>query len=130
MVSLQEEGFFSNPIEDNEDLIEEQELEEVIHEESHQAHEVEQELPHESIDEEDDLNEAHQVENPIQEEDPIKDTFLHEVETLVCSSPSYEDEVIQASFPPDIIMHWCLFPSSIASSSLDIVMHSAQTCST
>ena len=47
-VALQEEGFFSNLIEDNKDLIEEQAQEEVI---LHQAHEVEQELPRESVEE-------------------------------------------------------------------------------
>lgn len=47
-VALQEEGFFSNLIEDNKDLIEEQVQEEAI---LHQAHEVEQELPRESAEE-------------------------------------------------------------------------------
>ena len=47
-VALQEEGFFSNLIEDNKDLIEEQVQEDVI---LHQAHEVEQELPRESVEE-------------------------------------------------------------------------------
>jgi hypothetical protein len=41
METLQEEGFFSNPIEDDENLIE--------HEESHQVYEVEQEPPGRSM---------------------------------------------------------------------------------
>jgi hypothetical protein len=43
MVALQDEGLFSNPVEENEELIEEQELEEEIHEE-------EQESPHDPVD--------------------------------------------------------------------------------
>jgi hypothetical protein len=87
-VALQEEGLLSNPIEDNEDLIKEQEPEEVTHEESHQVHKVEHELLYEPIEEH--FNEAHHVEDPIHEED----------ETSVFSPPFDEDEVIQTSIPP------------------------------
>jgi hypothetical protein len=77
-VALLEEGIFSNPIGHNEDLIEEQELEEEIHE-SHQVHEIE-ELPHELVEEED-FNEAHHVEDQVHEEIPIEST-PHEDESL------------------------------------------------
>jgi len=49
-----------------EDLIEEQERGEEIHEEIHQVHGIEQELPHEYIEEEE-LNEAHHVEYQVHE---------------------------------------------------------------
>jgi hypothetical protein len=79
-------------------LIEEQELEEVIHEESHQAHEVEKELPHGSVEGED-FDEANHVEEQVHEEGPLEST-LHEDETLAWVPPFDEDEVIQASVPP------------------------------
>jgi hypothetical protein len=74
--TLQEEGFFSNPIEDDEDFIEEQEPEEEIHEESYQTFEEEQEPPHESIEEEEDLDEAHHVEDQGHDDDPIEERIL------------------------------------------------------
>jgi hypothetical protein len=58
------------------------------------VHEVEQELRHESIEEEEDLDEARHVEIPVHEEG------LHEDKTLVLTPPFDEDEVTQASIPP------------------------------
>jgi hypothetical protein len=64
----------------------------VTHEEDHQIHEVEHELPCEPVEEH--FDEAHHVEDPNHEEAP------HEDKTSVFSPLSNEDEVIQASIPP------------------------------
>jgi hypothetical protein len=73
-------------------------LEEVIHGESHQAHEVEQELPHESIEEED-LDEAHHDEGQVHEEGLIESNPPHEDDMLVFSPSFDENEVTQVSSP-------------------------------
>jgi hypothetical protein len=46
---LQREGLVSNPIEEDEEFIEEQEVEDDIHEEGYQTLEEEQESAHDSI---------------------------------------------------------------------------------
>jgi hypothetical protein len=98
-VSIQEGELFSNHIEDRKDLIEGKDIEEDIHEEIHQVHEIEQETPHESIEEED-VDEAHHVEKKVHEEGPIEITPPHKYKTLIVSPPFDEDEVTQSSFPP------------------------------
>jgi hypothetical protein len=55
MVALQREGLFSNPVEEDEESIDEQEVEEKIHEEGYQPLEEEQESPHDSIEDNEDL---------------------------------------------------------------------------
>jgi hypothetical protein len=77
-------------IKDNGDLIEEREPERVNHEEDHQMHKVEHELPCEYAKEEH-FDKTHHVEGLIHEKAP------HEDEVSVFSPPF--DEVIQASIP-------------------------------
>jgi len=79
-------------------LIKEKEQEEVILEERHWAHEVEQEIPHESIEEEG-LDEAHHVEGQVHE-GLIESTTPREEDMLAFSPPFDEDEVTQDSSPP------------------------------
>jgi hypothetical protein len=55
MVALQREGLCSIPVEEDEESIDEQEVEEKIHEEGYQSLEEEQELPHDSIEDNEDL---------------------------------------------------------------------------
>jgi hypothetical protein len=50
-VALQSEGILSIPVEEDEESTNEQEVEEKIHEEGYQSLEEEQELPHDSIEE-------------------------------------------------------------------------------
>jgi len=73
-------------------LIEKQNLGEEIHEESHQVHEEEQELPHESV-EEKDLRKTHHVEGEVHEGGPIDIIPPSEYESLVFAPPTDEDEV-------------------------------------
>jgi hypothetical protein len=119
-VALQREGLFSNPVEEDE-------VEEEIHEEGYQTLEEEKESPHDSIENNEDLSkerdpeevtheedhQVHKVEHelpcePVEEhfdearhvEDPNHKEAHHEDKTSIFAPLSNEDEVIQASIAP------------------------------
>jgi hypothetical protein len=89
----EEQGPLHDSTKDNEELIDEREVGKDIHAKSYKEHEVEHEFPYESVKKEH-FDEAHHLENPIQEEDP------HEDKTLVFVPPFDEDEVTQAYVSP------------------------------
>jgi hypothetical protein len=68
-VVLQREGLCSCPIEKDEESIDKQEVEEKIHEEGYQSLQDEQELPHDYVEDDEDLNEEQEPKEVNHKED-------------------------------------------------------------